>query len=87
MSEDTTQADLIRRTRLLEDVLNLFETFGVKPSVGQDGMLMKRIQEEISGYVPAASFKIKSSKCPICGNPDYTQCDCPVDEVMARMEL
>ena len=54
---------------ILRDVLALFENFGVKPGIGQDGLLMARIQEELAG-IKTITINTPNGACPICRAPD-----------------
>lgn len=69
------------KSALLQEVLDLFESLGVKEGAGRDGMLMQRIRVELAtGSNDVVSFDTPGGKCPLCGAADMTLCDCPPDE-------
>jgi hypothetical protein len=78
------------KTKLLSEVLVLFNQFGVVPGKGADGQLMARIQQEIGNDPNAPPLLIGFNpnmrmKCPLCGHPDFNECGCPADAQMAAM--
>jgi hypothetical protein len=82
---DPRQEELVRLRQIVRDALQLFEELGVEPGEGLDGMLMTRMQNELAGSNEILSIINKSGPCPLCQEPDYRDCDCPVDEQMAAM--
>lgn len=82
---DKRQEELVRLRQIIRDTIALFEEFGVQPGEGRDGLLMKRMQDELVGANEVLSIINQSGPCPLCHEPDYRDCDCPVDEQMAAM--
>lgn len=74
------------KTKLLQEVLSLFNQFGVQPGKGADGVLMSKILAEVGeGNAPPmlVNFNPNERKfCPLCKHPDWNECGCPVDEQM-----
>jgi hypothetical protein len=71
---------------LLLDTLTLFENFGVKPGIGQDGLLMARIQEELAG-IKTITIITPNGACPVCRAPDMLDCDCDPAEQVRMLNL
>lgn len=82
---DVKQQEIIRLRRLVRETLNLFEEFGVVPGSGKDGILMKQMQDELSGSNEINTIMNQNASCPLCKAPNFRECDCPVDEQMAAM--
>lgn len=75
-----------KKSILLQEVLNLFETMGVQPGVGIDGKLMVRIRDELVGVITQVSIKTPSGRCPLCKAADMMNCDCDPIEQLAALE-
>jgi hypothetical protein len=82
---DPRQEELVRLRQMVRDTIALFEEFGVVPGEGRDGILLQTMQNELAGSNEILSIINKSGPCPLCHEPDYRDCDCPVDEQMAAM--
>ncbi len=69
MSDSKLEEKNMKLGRLLQDVLNLFDTFGVIDGEGVDGALKSRIKMELSGVDTSggsASFRTPTGRCPLC---------------------
>lgn len=74
-------------TKLLEEVLNFFIMMGVREGQGQDGRLMVKIIEELSGSGPKIqAVDIPKGRCPVCGAASMMDCDCDPMEQFARSQ-
>lgn len=79
------------KTKLLQEVVMLFNSVGVTPGRGRDGDLMARIQAELDsnpGDAPPMILSFNPNakmQCPLCKAPDFNECGCPADEQMAAM--
>ena len=76
------------KTRLLEETLSLFNMMGVREGVGMDGKLMTKIIAELSGSTSFAPvIEVPRGRCPCCGAPDLTMCDCdPMEQLAASQK-
>ena len=83
---DLKQQEIIRLRKIIRDTLQLFEEFGVTPGQGRDGILMKQMQDELSGTNDVLNVINQNAECPLCKAPNFRECDCPVDEQMAAMQ-
>ena len=76
-----------RYRMLLSRTVALFEEYGVKEGVGKDGQLLRDIRESLgTGAVAVLINPARPTGCPLCGEPNAMECDCPPDEQMAAME-
>lgn len=77
------------KTKLLQEVLALFNSVGVVTGKGADGQLMARIQAEVAGSdsppMLIAFNPGQRMQCPLCKAPDFNECGCPADQQMAAM--
>lgn len=72
---------------LLSRTLTLMENLGVRDGVGDDGKLLAEIRNALSnGEVQILTNPNRPTGCPLCGEPNAMECDCPPDEQMAAME-
>lgn len=70
---------------LLQETLNLLESFGVKDGVGKDGELKVKIRDALgTAAINVVINSARPSKCPLCGEPAL-DCDCDPAEQMAAM--
>jgi hypothetical protein len=73
------------KTKLLEETLSLFSMMGVREGQGQDGRLMSKIIDELSGNGPKfTAIEIPKGRCPLCGAANMMDCDCdPMEQLAA----
>jgi len=71
--------------KLLEEVLQFFGVMGVRMGSGQDGIIMQKIADALSGvtHTMIIDTSLPKGGCPLCGAKSMMDCDC---DPIAQME-